>query len=673
MNEELYRALEQISDDHINEAATHQKKRRFLWLKAIAAVLAIIIAWTAVWGELGFPATIITPTTTTSTEPHLQNATLPSDTVTPTGPDISHGGPASYFYFESVSEIKGLISAAERNDQEYVQYVHSMAFHPYTEVSVLRESTNNLEQFLNTVPLPYIDGKFSALRYYYEGDTVELFMDVNGIRYQFLIGLAIKEISGTLTLTDVQMGDLTLNLYENEGRLYGFFTKSGYQFCISIFTSDPSEVDLSAFSFKTLLDTQTNHTGPIVVPLSGLVAEPVYPEMVTHPYLPGGGTWQEWRAQYDQPEGYADSLNDYFKETIASFLTDTDEENAAYSPLNVYMALAMLAETTGGESRQQILDLLGTDSIEALRTQAGYVWNAHYCDDGATTSVLANSLWLDGAPESYYQDAIDTLAKDYYASVFCGELGSDEMNRTLQNWLNEQTGGLLKEHVQNEELTPDTVFALASTVYYRVKWSNSFNKKANTQDIFHGTDGDTTVTYMNDSYDGLTYYYGDTFGAVALELEDEGQMWLILPDESCTPQQLLSDGECLDMVLGEWKQRVSATVNLSLPKFDISSKQNLKEKLVELGVTDVFSSNVADFTPLLGETEKIAVSGVDHAVRVAIDEEGITAAAYTLIPTAGSMPPEPGEEIDFILDRPFLFVITSRDDLPLFAGVVEQP
>jgi serine protease inhibitor len=40
--------------------------------------------------------------------------------------------------------------------------------------------------------------------------------------------------------------------------------------------------------------------------------------------------------------------------------------------------------------------------------------------------------------------------------------------------------------------------------------------------------------------------------------------------------------------------------------------------------------------------------------------------------TCGAARP-PEDEIDFILDRPFLFLITSRDNLPLFAGVVENP
>jgi len=63
---------------------------------------------------------------------------------------------------------------------------------------------------------------------------------------------------------------------------------------------------------------------------------------------------------------------------------------------------------------------------------------------------------------------------------------------------------------------------------------------------------------------------------------------------------------------------------------------------------------------------------IEHGATVSIDEEGVTAAAYVAMNMAGSaMPPE--DEIDFVLDRPFLFVITSSDGLPLFIGTVYHP
>ena len=56
-----------------------------------------------------------------------------------------------------------------------------------------------------------------------------------------------------------------------------------------------------------------------------------------------------------------------------------------------------------------------------------------------------------------------------------------------------------------------------------------------------------------------------------------------------------------------------------------------------------------------------------------VDEEGCEAAAYTVIMTecGAAMPPD--DEVDFTLDRPFLFAVTGDSDLPLFTGVVNQP
>ena len=63
------------------------------------------------------------------------------------------------------------------------------------------------------------------------------------------------------------------------------------------------------------------------------------------------------------------------------------------------------------------------------------------------------------------------------------------------------------------------------------------------------------------------------------------------------------------------------------------------------------------------------LSQAKHAARVTVDEEGVTAAAYTVMMVCGTAAP-PEEEVDFRLDRPFLTMVTSQDGLLLFAGIV---
>ena len=155
-------------------------------------------------------------------------------------------------------------------------------------------------------------------------------------------------------------------------------------------------------------------------------------------------------------------------------------------------------------------------------------------------------------------------------------------------------------------------------------------------------------------------------------------MLLILPDEGYDPDGLLDSGEAMDFLLAD-KYRYDdckyLTIHLSMPKFDVSSDLDLIEGLKALGVTDVFDGAVSTFDPLDASTDDpLFVSQARHAARVKVDEEGCEAAAYTVIMTApGSALAEPLDEVDFILDRPFLFAVTGDSGLPLFTGVVNQP
>ena len=274
---------------------------------------------------------------------------------------------------------------------------------------------------------------------------------------------------------------------------------------------------------------------------------------------------------------------------------------------------------------------------------------------------------------SFIQD-LERASRGRDVALCCFEKPGDFCHRhILAKWLNEQTGGLLEDQIQNVHMDPATVLALASTIYYRAKWTNEFGEGANTEDVFHGTAGDATATYMYSCLTYGPYYWGEDFGVVSLGLEDGSKMWLVLPDESYSPEDILGSGHALELILGnpyESENQKSLRVNLSLPKFDIVADRKLNDALKALGITDAFDPAKAEFS-LIRTEDDCWLDSVDHAARVAIDEEGVTAAAYTVMLTCGAaMPPE--EEMDFILDRPFLFVITSRDNLPLFAGVVNQ-
>lgn len=371
-------------------------------------------------------------------------------------------------------------------------------------------------------------------------------------------------------------------------------------------------------------------------------------------------------------------LSGFSSASAKCFLSGANEkkENRVYSPLGAYMALGMLAELTDGNSRRQILDLLGSDSVASLRKQASDIWNAHYRDDGLVTSILASSLWLNDDVE-FHQPVLNTLAKYYYASSYQGKMGSKSFNKALQDWLNEQTGGLLEKQAADATLKPDTAMALAVTLNYHAQWRNEFSSKYTKEGTFHAASGDSVCDFLHKYKSSHSYYWGEKFSAVCEGLEQSGSMWFLLPDEGVTAEDLLNDNEAMAFLQPDnqenWENQKSLLVNLAIPKFDVTCEYDLKEGLMELGVTDIYSANRADFSPMASKPDKLALSQADHAARIAIDEQGVTAASYTVIgaDTGSAMPPD--KEIDFTLDRPFLFAVTDRDGQPLFLGIVNQP
>ena len=171
-----------------------------------------------------------------------------------------------------------------------------------------------------------------------------------------------------------------------------------------------------------------------------------------------------------------------------------------------------------------------------------------------------------------------------------------------------------------------------------------------------------------------TYSWGEGFSAVAQQLENGGAMWFVLPDEGTDVASLLQDDEAMTFLTSgqnNWSNQKSTLVNLVVPKFDISAQLTLREDLEALGITDVFRPDVSDFSPMTGAMDGIFLSQAQQGIRVSIDEEGCAAAAYTVMMMAGAAMPQ--DEVDFILNRPFLFAVTGADGMILFMGVVNQP
>ena len=184
---------------------------------------------------------------------------------------------------------------------------------------------------------------------------------------------------------------------------------------------------------------------------------------------------------------------------------------------------------------------------------------------------------------------------------------------------------------------------------------------------------------MHSSHNGA-YYRGDHFTVASLPFRNRTSMWFLLPDEGYSVQDaLLTTGSPFtgfdadpSAVLstafgGVIASEERAEIHWSVPKFDVSGDLDLIPALKALGVTDIFSDN-ADFSPLTDFAAKVGAAR--HAARVTVDEEGCEAAAFTAFGVDALSMPAPLPVVEMDLCRPFGFLVTGADGLPLFVSVV---
>ena len=386
-----------------------------------------------------------------------------------------------------------------------------------------------------------------------------------------------------------------------------------------------------------------------------------------------GDVHSEWREDYTEKvhksQNVQAGMEQYYELIQKELLSDATDHNAVCSPLNIYIALSMLAEVTDGNTRKQILDVLNVKDMDVLNKRIEAIWDANYVDTPALKSILANSIWLRN-DIGYNEDTLKRLSEEYHASYYSGEMGSESMNQKLQKWTDEHTGELLTEYTKELKLKQESVLALISTVYYKASWDKDFPKEQTNKGIFHGVLGDQSVPMMhNDIITNL--YQTEHFQAVGLSLVDSGTMYFFLPKEGYKAQDIAANPEmikiCMEPVSVESN---SALVHLTVPKFNDSAKTDLLECLKDIGITDVLSDKQADFTPLTKEIENIYLSSAEHAAMVKIDEEGVIDAAYTalMMDSAGIIQ----DQVDFIIDRPFVYAVAAPDGSILFTGVIQN-
>lgn len=352
------------------------------------------------------------------------------------------------------------------------------------------------------------------------------------------------------------------------------------------------------------------------------------------------------------------------------------EDNLIMSPYSVSSVLNMILHGAGGNTASQLKQGLTIkdfdavkngfkDALTLLKTNENFTLNAANRIYHSTDSVLG---------QSYIQST-----KEYFLAEPVGmDFGQSEPSRVAINqWVEEQTNKKIQELIAPGSISALTKLVLVNAIYFKGDWDVKFDKAKTKKRDFHVSSSKTVqadMMYSNEEYGMLRVK--DLKGAIALDMPYKGKrlsMIFLLPDENHSSLGDLEDAMTkvtdLNAIL-KFGRKVK--VEVSLPRFKLESQLDLNEPLEQLGMTDMFDDNKADFSGMTGGTNKgLYVSQVVQKAFVEVNEEGAEAAAATAgIMMMRAMPMNP----QFTCDRPFMFLI--RDNVTgmiLFSGHVRDP
>ena len=274
-------------------------------------------------------------------------------------------------------------------------------------------------------------------------------------------------------------------------------------------------------------------------------------------------------------------------------------------------------------------------------------------------------------PEGYAfkPDFTQLLLKTYGAGLNDVDFAQTEQARkAINDWVSQQTKDKIKDLIPEGVLSDATRLVLTNAIYFKSNWAEKFEKDVTRDGPFKvSADKSVDVPMMHLTH-RFRYMENDELQMLEMPYSrNELSMVILLPKKA----DGLADIEKNLTAANIGKEAVS--VQVTLPKFKITSAFGVGETLKAMGMTDAFDSKKADFSGMT-EKEKLFISAVIHKAFVAVDEEGTEAAAATAVVMDAGAPPRQEESKVFKADHPFAFMIRhNATGAILFTGRVANP
>ncbi|CAB3252055.1 unnamed protein product [Arctia plantaginis] len=346
-------------------------------------------------------------------------------------------------------------------------------------------------------------------------------------------------------------------------------------------------------------------------------------------------------------------------------------KSSVLSAFSVLTPLAQLALASVGESHDELLRVIGFPNDDTTKEVFTEVNNRLKNVKGVELKQ-ANKLYI--AENVALNDNFAAVSKSVFDSEFKNIKFSDSVAAAneINAWVEDHTNKRIKNLVDENSITPNTVAVLVNAIYFKGKWQNKFDKDRTEDRDFHVTKDKTVTVKMMNKLADFKYGESQELDAQLVELPYEGNdtsLVVILPkkvDGIDDLIQKLSDYAALNKALDNMYEQ---EVDVSLPRFKIETTTNLKKVLENMNIKKLFTPGEAQLSNLLKSGDLYVSDAVQKAF-IEVNEEGAEAAAANTI-VVGLTSAIISATPTFNADHPFVFLLMKKDTI-LFNGVYQS-
>ncbi len=345
------------------------------------------------------------------------------------------------------------------------------------------------------------------------------------------------------------------------------------------------------------------------------------------------------------------------------------DKNSLVSPTSVSMAMGMTANGANGTTLEQFLTLLGQNklSLKQLNYFNFLLSDILKNNNGSCNFNLANSIWYgNDITSSINVDFLQANADFYKASMFKADFRQQSTKADINNWVNYNTNGLIKEIIKT--LDPATVMCLINALSFEADWEKQFSKEA-TEGYFKLKDGSSVKTPFLKSKDE-TYLEGDNAtGFIKTYKGGKYSFVAMLPNYDTSLQDYINSLDASKFKRFIDSRTLEQTAEVSIPGFGYGYDIKLVQPLAELGFVDAFNPNKANFSKMINNND-VYIGDILHKTFIQFSEVGTKAGAATIVQVLPTSIPK--KEVYF--NRPFVYaIVESGTNIPIFIGTVMNP